>query len=181
MPKGSLLLHPVDPFFAPEPEKLEVALTTIGFLGRPINSHGWFTGDSFLQLLTFMGCSPHIKLEPESEHDRDFCHITFQASDKPQLLFSANSRPCRCRKCGKPIVTSWNEFHSDASNWHCKHCDHRHDALTEIRWRNDAGMASFMLEIHGIYPGEAQPVDALLSLLNKTAGKEWRYFYLHAL
>jgi hypothetical protein len=35
------------------------------------------------------------------------------------------------------------------------------------------------IEVHNIFPGEAQPVAALLRQLQQLDGSPWRYFYLH--
>jgi hypothetical protein len=179
MNKGSLLLHPLNTELLPDPETLHETLQRIGFTGEAIDEHSWMAGEQFLQLLTFMGCSPHIRLEPESENDHDYCHISLHQAITPQLLYSDNSRPCRCRNCGKPVVQTWKEYDAGAGSWTCRHCDTPHQRLEELRWRNDSGIAACFIEIHSIYPGEAQPVVSLMKQLEKIVKSDWRYFYLH--
>lgn len=179
MNKGSLLLHPLKTGLMPDLETLQATLHSIGFTDDAINERSWMVGEQFLQLLTFMGCSPHIRLEPDSEDDHDFCHISLRLADTPQLLYSEHSRPCRCNNCAKPVVKSWEAFDSNAGSWSCGHCNTPHQRLEELRWRNDSGVAVCFIEIHSIYPGEAQPVDSLMKQLEKVTNSDWRYFYLH--
>ncbi|OOZ38701.1 hypothetical protein [Solemya elarraichensis gill symbiont] len=179
MKKGSLLLHPLETELLPDLETLYATLHRIGFTGDAIDEQSWMVGEQFLQLLTFMGCSPHIRLEPDSEDDHDYCHISLRQAEAPQLLYSNHSRPCRCRSCGKPVVQTWKEFDAGAGIWRCRHCATLHKRLEELRWRNDSGVAVCFVEIHSIYPGEAQPVDSLIKQLEKITSSAWRYFHLH--
>lgn len=180
MSKGSLLLHPVNPDTRPDLDELESLLEKLGLIGTKIGKLRWNAGKAFLQLLTFMGCSPHVQFEPQSENDDDFCHVSFRNFNSPVMLASINSRPCRCRSCGKPIVTGWQLFDANAEEWQCPHCGHKHQHLSGLRWRNDAGFASLFIEIHSIYPGEAQPIPSMMQQLKSLTGEEWRYFYLHS-
>lgn len=179
MPKGSLLLHPVNPDYQVDTVTLINSLSTTGLVGEVIAKLDWKAGENFLQLLTFMGCSPHIRFEPLSAHDQDYCHVSLQLHEQPVLAFSANSRPPRCRSCGKPVVAAWNDFEVSGHSWRCNHCEMLHSSVMQLRWRNDAGFARNFIEIHGIFPGEAQPVPSFMKQLETETATPWRYFYLH--
>ena len=182
MAQGSLFLHATDPQGVIATDHLITQLQSIGLLGESLTAPqtGWQVGEAFLQLLTFMGCSPHIRLAPASPTDQDFCHLTLHHYAQPQLLTNPLARVCRCANCGKPMATNWQALDLQASLWECPFCAHRHNDLHSLRWRNDAGYARQFVEIHNIYPGEAQPVDALLERLASLGDVPWRYFYAFA-
>ena len=153
---------------------------SMGFIGKknPHEEASYLTGNSFLQLITFMGCSPHIRFEPLSPDDNDYCHIRFLRFDKPTLLASDNSRTPGCSHCRKPAFSDWSALREPLSTpLVCQHCG-AGLSLAELRWRQDAGMARFFIEINSIFPGEAQPVERFMRRLETATGTAWRYFYL---
>ncbi len=179
MAQGSLFLHPIDPAQVIASDLLVETLHAIGLIGTALTAPhaGWRVGDAFLQLLTFMGCSPHIRLEPASATDQDFCHLFVRHFAQPTLLSHPLAKPCRCAQCGKPMATHWQALDLHATHWDCPFCGNHHKTLTELRWRTDAGYGRQFCEVHSIYPGEAQPVDALLDRLAQLSATPWRYFY----
>jgi len=46
-----------------------------------------------------------------------------------------------------------------------------------IKWTKHAGFARLFIEIGNVFPGEAVPVDELLSCLRELGIGEWVYFY----
>ena len=136
-------------------------------------------GNRFLQLVTFMGCSPHIRFEPEHPDDDDYCYIRLIESEKTLLLASDNSRTPGCPLCRKPAIADWSLLlgNGQSNLVACQHCGAMSQP-EELRWRNDAGMARLFIEINSIFPGEAQPVESLMQHLQHETGCQWRYFYL---
>jgi uncharacterized Zn-finger protein len=181
--QGILILHPDDPGSGPQLRPLRQLLTDMGLIGAAVRGQQetFSAGEQFLQLITFMGCSPHIRLEPQGEHDNGYCFIRLKSFDAPRLRVSAHARPPRCQACAKPVAAAWLEQLETHGAVTCPHCGHRHRQPRQLRWRNDSGMARVFIEIHNIFPGEAQPVAALLRQLQELDGSPWRYFYLHTL
>ncbi|MEA3303091.1 MAG: hypothetical protein U9Q75_07455, partial [Pseudomonadota bacterium] len=140
----------------------------------------YFAGEMFLQLITFMGCSPHIRFEPEDEQDKGYCYVTLADYETLQVRVSEHARPPRCYACKKPVGKGWQTAVLQAEMITCPHC-HQQQQPDQLSWRNDSGMGHFFIEIHNIFPGEAQPVANLLQLLQSIDASQWRYFYLHSL
>jgi hypothetical protein len=176
---GKLLIHPTSPDCELNIKKLLLLLDSTGFISRnPVRENDLFpVGDRFLQLLTFMGCSPHIRLEPEYPGDEDYVYIRLIESVSPQLLVSDKSRTPGCPKCRKPAFPDWSVLEQEDPALVCQHCGARLSPQ-ELRWRTDAGIARHFIEINSIYPGEAQPVASMMQQLREATGCEWRYFYL---
>jgi hypothetical protein len=177
---GKLLIHPTRPECTFDIKNILLLLDSIGFISRDdMLKDGVFpVGNRFLQLITFMGCSPHIRFEPEHPDDDDYCYIRLIESEKTLLLASDNSRTPGCPLCRKPAFADWTPLdHAETSPLVCRHCGARL-LPGELRWRNDAGMARLFIEINSIFPGEAQPVESMMQQLREATGCEWRYFYL---
>jgi hypothetical protein len=189
-----LLLYPQDPDCAPvDTAALADALQAIGFIGAPVAvADGVFypTGDRFLQLVTFLGCSPAIEVDPPADPaaleparaSGAFCHV-YLASDT-QLAFRADPRtpPPRCPAC-RQAFAAWQariaRWRKDPAtlDWTCPACGHR-GRLTELRFRKSGGFARTWVEVRGIHPAEAVPGEALLNRLYTLSGCRWQYSYL---
>ena len=180
MKNGKLLIQPTSTECIININSIALFLDYIDFiiLSERQDSGVMLAGKRFLQLITFMGCSPHIRFEPRDADDDDYCFIRILEYEKPRLLRSQNSRTPGCPHCRKPAVADWSLLENpQKTTLSCQHCG----ALSrpeELRWRNDAGMARLFIEINSIFPGEAQPVESLMQHLQKETGCEWRYFYL---
>ena len=155
MSHGQLLLHPVLPTSGIAVEQLDRLLTEIGFAGETIPglSEGRYVGENFLNLLTFMGCSPHIRLEPDDDSDTGYCHIAITRLPQPVIRHSENARPPRCTACGKPVAKSWESIGISESEIECPFCSQCHADSQSLRWKNDAGYGTLFVEIRNIYPG----------------------------
>ena len=81
---------------------LVTALQTIGLVAAPAcrdPASGYRAGEQFLQLVTFLGCSPAIELEPPADPDEcahacasgSLCHIRFPPTND-RIRFRADSR-----------------------------------------------------------------------------------------
>ena len=149
------------------------------------------TGERFLQLITFLGCSPMIELEPPKEPERVesasrdglFCNIHLSGSDAG-LQFRADklTQAPRCPHCRQPepnwqeLVDRWRDD-NHALDWQCHACGHK-DRLTGLNFRKQAGFGCAFVEIRGIYPSEAVPGEALHNCLHKLSGCDWRIMYI---
>lgn len=189
-----LLLHPADPDCTPPAATtLAAGLQAIGFIAAPVAvADGVFypTGANFLQLVSFLGCSPAIELEPPADpaalataRERgSFVHVYIDSGPRLRLRAANGAPPPRCPACRQPVadwhaaVSAWREDPA-ALAWTCRHCGHA-ARLTDLQFRRTAAFARAWVEVRGIYPSEAVPNDALLARLRELAGCDWRYLYL---
>ncbi len=156
-----------------------------GLLGQAstnLGSNHYLVGDNFLQYVTFMGCSPYLKVYPEHEHDTDYCSAYIPDSSLT-VRFVAGQQVTvpRCPLCKKAIpagndmLDTWMKDHTNKAI-QCPHCN-KTSMLYELDWRKNAGFFNFAIAISNIFPKEAIPGQALLDWLHSLTGCEWAYFY----
>lgn len=185
-----LVLHPEDANYAPESSSMiRDVLYDAGFISGACSiadgeqvQQAFLPGEQFLQLLTFMGCSPNINLAPQYEGDRGFCHIMLSPiSAQPHFRSHERDVFARCPECGRRD-TAWQvhigRWQADASlnKYICPHCD-KNLSLYDLRWRQMAGFGRFFIEVFSIFPQEGIPTNNLLSLLEKACARPWTYFF----
>ena len=191
MPSHKMLLHPADPEYRTDPARLAAGMQQIGLLAaaQPLgNSHIYPCGEHFLDLVTFLGCSPAIELDPPDEPARlteasmagRFCHAFITGNSPPRLRADARTPPPRCPACSSPLddwaVTLAARRPLDHT-WQCGNCRESFDIFS-LSFRKTAGIASIWLEIRGIHPFEAVPGPTLLDFLQDLSGGPWRTCYL---
>ena len=181
-----LVLHPAAPQFAMNDwQALIGKLQEVGFLGPMIaatEKNRYFVGDGFLQMITLMGCSPHIEFSPPKNGSRRFCHIQFsEIYTDVQFRSASHNVFARCPQCRKRI-TNWQHaigaWLQDPASAVCV-CDKCGEELPpyELSWRHTAGFARMFIDILDIYPQEGVPVQRLLTILEESTGIPWIYFY----
>ena len=173
--------------------ELAAHLTAIGLIGSPAAYDGGMfypTGSHFLQLVTFLGCSPTIELDPPAAADKlaaavrtaGFCHVMLSCHAQIQFRADPRTRPPRCPHCRQPVpawqdvIRQWRDDPA-ATAWSCTHCGH---ACSPTGWafRKSAGFGKVFLEIRGIYPSEAVPGEPLMKQLGILTGCDWEYIYI---
>ena len=195
MPVHKLLLCPVDPD-SPAIDSTDLAdrLQAIGLAGNAVSPGTeaiYPTGERFLQLVTFLGCSPAIELDlPDDPAERlaacaagQVCHIRISQTGSG-LRFRADSRvaPPRCPACRQAIdnwetrIAAWRSNPAD-SGWQCSHCAHQ-GRVFDLNFRKSAGFGHTFIEIWGIHPSEAVPVTILLDALEDLSGCKWKTLYV---
>lgn len=183
---GSLFLSPANPFVTVEHlHQLKQRLQALGLTGKAwqAQADSYLCGEQFLQLITFMGCSPYLEFSPPADGRDNFCHIVLHQYADCRIFSGRQTAPPRCPACRYRIV-EWRQLlqqvdiADEQQLWSCPKCgDSRHPA--NLDWRQNAGAGKVFVEIKNIFPGEAVPVDTLLQQLGKlTAERKWRYFYL---
>jgi len=176
---GKLVIHPRDARAEPpELNSLIESLRALELVGSPVGNSAakFLVGERFLRLITFLGCSPHIELDPPADGSRNFCHISILGPfQKPQLLHSKNTHPPRCPSCHKSI-SDWQAY-SEQESIYCTNCS-TESPMESIRWTKHAGFARIFIEISNVFPGEAIPVDELLNTLGEMGAGDWNFFYL---
>ena len=119
--------------------------------------------------ITFLGCSPYLKTQPESPEDEDYCAIIIpRKTSIPELLINTQgyaqkySLP-RCPYCKKQAA---DNFTLDNTNEiKCMHC-HETVPVAELDWKKLGGIVNFRIEVTKIFPNEAIPTEQLLARLN---------------
>ncbi len=178
MDRPKLLLTPTEPCRFAITE-LRDLLQQIGLAGEARSSDGGTilaTGERFFRHISFLGCSPNIRLEPNAPDDIGFCHLRLRGRpDAPlQLRLGRNSRKPRCPDCRHAIPMP--QHHSLQSGFICPGCG-SHQPIHQLDWRRNGGSGRFFVELWNIYPAEAVPDPGLLQQLETISGCRWDYFY----
>ena len=194
LPAYKLILLPTDPDTGIDNcEQLVHPLQAIGFIGEPLSCReGVFypVGEHFLQLVSFLGCSPMVELEPPVRNaeldaavaDGRFCHVMLTCKSTLQFRADPQTRPPRCPECGQ-AVSDWARHLQDwrdnpaETGWTCTACKQT-APLTRWVFRRTAGFGKVFVEIRGIHPSEAVPVESLLQTLRTVTGNPWHYMYI---
>ena len=194
VPAYKLLLLPSDPGCpCIGLERLAGCLQTIGLIGAPRRlSEGTFypTGERFLQLVTFLGCSPMIELDPPADHatleeasaEGRFCHVFLRETEALEFRADGQTRTAHCPECRKPVpgwqslIRDWQRDPAHA-RWQCTSCGHTGQP-PELRFRKTAGFGKTWVELRGIHPAEAIPAEGLLAALRGLSGCDWKALYI---
>ena len=111
MAAQKLILLPTDPACPPVgSDRLAKKLQAIGLIGPPraVNNDTFYpTGEHFLQLVTFLGCSPMIELEPPSDPVTlaadsaagKFCHVFLSSAESLRFRSDPRTPAPRCPAC----------------------------------------------------------------------------------
>jgi hypothetical protein len=176
-------------------ETLVARLRATGLIDAPVcedPSKGYCAGKRFLQLVTFLGCSPAIELDPpadpaECERARtsgSLCHVRLAPAEQ-LLRFRADSglampRCPRCRQSepGWPEILSQWRADPRQNRWACRNCGYR-GRLYDLNFRRRGAFGRTFIDICGIHPAEAVPGESLLETLGELSGCGWNYMYLH--
>jgi hypothetical protein len=175
----SLFLCPGQHHFTLDENAVLISLLhKIGFISKKINTREtdlrYFTGDQFLNYVSYMGCAPAIQFEA-SEDKRDFCFIEIHHYDSAKLIHSKKqTRAPHCPVCTKP-VKDW-QHHSTTTAITCEICNTT-SSIETFDWRKMAGYARLFVEITDIFPREAIPQQILLDKLADITSIKWQYFY----
>lgn len=178
MNPGYLIIYPTLTCPTLPHSELIAHLAEAQLLGNPVASHKqqFYPGDGFLQLITYMGCSPAIPLGQNSEQDN--CTIQlFGPYSAPQLITGSNTRPPRCPDCRHDFTAWQTQFNCGTPNLLiCPECS-KPLSPYKLNWRQQGGIGRQFIVISQVFPGEAVPVSALLRSLKTDAG-EWDYCYI---
>ncbi len=190
-----LIFHAENPLFTPvDRDRFIEQLQTAGFIGEFFQSaqhQGFLIGDEFLKLITFLGCSPKIALQPpQNRHDWiNFCYIELKQLARPIFVSGLKRLKCCCCRCKSRIEplkfaseecaqtnSFTDQWSSGTQSIQCPEC-HHNALLEELNWKHSAGFGQFFIIIHSVYPHEAVPADKLLDLLQILTRQTWQYFY----
>jgi len=142
-------------------------------------------GQGFFEQISFLGCSPSLKLEPpsagEEGADAEFCHVAVDCSDEIKFLGGSNVRAPQCPQC-KTIDENWQSilpFWRKAPEVYTRQCIGcgATKPLHMFNWRRTAGFAALSVHIWGVHQSEAVPNEGLLKDLEALTRCPWEYFY----
>jgi hypothetical protein len=182
-----LVLYPLESTTVISERVLEDALKEIGFIAAPFMIEGdkrYFAGERFIEHISFLGCSPHINLEPPAagqESDTEFCHVSFLLADAPMFLAGDNLVVPSCPSCrkrqqsGELALSPWQTV-TESMCWQCEHCGQEH-AYAALNWRRTAAIARTSVHVWGVHESEAVPNESLLNCLRGLDVGDWDYFY----
>lgn len=187
MSAGSLLIHPADPAASP-PSLTALAglLDELGLIGEPLPAQpaAYRVGPGFLRHVTFLGCSPHLVLDPPEDGGDAFSHVAVLGPyASPHLIVGDNTQAPRCRACRAPFADwraealAWMS-HPDSAVATCPACEAR-QAPVALDWRETAAVGRVFVDVRNVFPGEGVPGDELLDRLAKLTGGRWRYAWVH--
>lgn len=138
------------------------------------NNNHFYSGDSFLDYIAYMGCAPAIQLEASADNE-NFCFIKLHNYEAAELIHSkTQSSAPHCPNCNKP-VHDW-QTQRTSTTISCDSC-HTTSGIEKFDWRRMAGYARLFIEITDIFPKEAVPQPVLLEKLSTITNTGWLYFY----
>lgn len=173
-----LIFHPRDAQQTIPRESLVQSMREIGFIAEGLAGHEgdcYAAGGHFIDLLSFLGCSPVINLSPE-DGDK-FCYIELMDLPAAELISGSQAFQPRCSQCRLPLP-DWKRQLNTRSTIQCHECM-TEMSLEQVNWKQSAGYASQFMLVHNIYLHEAVPVERLLMTLQAIShNKAWNYFYV---
>jgi predicted RNA-binding Zn-ribbon protein involved in translation (DUF1610 family) len=174
IPDHFLILFPKNPAWAPANlVSLAAALKAIGLVGVERGPDLFTTGPEYLNLITYLGCSPQIALG-ENENATTI-HLSGVFST-PQFLHGDNLKSPRCPQCRETPVK--RDFMPAAGkNLRCQHCGYVGLPHT-FDWRRSAAFCRVFIEISNVFESEAVPGEELTDCLAQATGEVWDYSYV---
>jgi len=167
-----LYLYPANQLNVANIHQILVLLKKLHFIDQKISDTRYSTGDGFLSLITFMGCSPDIELDPHE--NVPYCYIEIESSEALRFISGINTKPAPCPKCKQGIT---NVPDPANSKLRCPGCNEK-VKTSELNWRKSAFLAKSWIRIGNIYELEAVPNDQLLNALKSETGEKWKYAYI---
>ena len=178
MPQYKLVLYPAVPEFTQlDSDVIITALKKCGLISAVMHENTFLPGDTFIELLSFLGCSPNIVLKP-SDGDH-FCHVRIKPvlADVHCLGHIATAIP-RCPRC-KHKLADWQQtpdWQLGATACTCPAC-HINTAMQNLDWKQACAYGRMAIDILNIHPFEAVPSESLLTILQTVTNVEWNYCY----
>jgi len=159
-------------------------LTALNWLGELFTTgqqNSFFVGDDFFKYITFMGCAPAMRLEPENDSDLNFCFIHLN-TELPQPQFRGHQERFvpRCPECRHGLTDWQKELSSwqinDKTIFSCSHCE-AEISIPHLNWREKAAIGSCFIEVYSVYPHEGIPTTSFMAHLKSISGFDWKYFF----
>lgn len=173
-----LVFHPQQLSDTPaDMDQLLNTLLDMGLIGEKQADNAYLPGSEFLQLLSFLGCSPHIHLHPNDGHPWCYLQINPPTDSALCLGYTVSVVP-RCPAC-QHRIKQWRDldgWRRAESLYTCEQCA-TVTPMPKLKWRQECGYGRFSFHIAHIHPHEAVPADKLLGTLEQNCGFPWSYCY----
>ena len=157
-------------------------LTGQHFLGCELDTNNNYrcfeTGEDFLHQITFLGCSPTLFVNNESDVLKTF--ISIAQHNVIQFGNSSPIPPARCPHCKKTekawpdYLQHWSTDNSTLEN--CTHCQ-KDFHFTQMKWKKNGGYGQLLIQIHGIQEHLAVPNQIFINELEAFTKTNWEYFF----
>jgi len=181
-----LLLYPKEAYRSFSDTQFIVdALQDIEFICKTkgiFERNHYHIGDKFFDYVTFLGCSPAFKTEPDQTGALDFLHIEMsESTEKANFHYNSLGVQARCFQCKSKLNNVLDKVMADKADlkktqFSCAKCEVNSDILN-INWRNTACFVNQFIAIHQVFPHEAIPNESLLLLLQDVTNTPWHYSY----
>ena len=173
-----LLLFPESFQPRPDADVVECALADLGMTGPPLGEAGYYlVGDRFIDHVSFLGCSPDIRLEPHADErpgEAGFLHVSLKnLAGELSHRHGRHPRPPLCPECRKPAPG----VDDISSPYRCRHCGAAVPPL-DLVWRDGEVVLQDAIEFIGVHPREGVPTEHFLAELARSTNCRWRYLYL---
>lgn len=180
MATSRLIFSPQDPTQAVDEPQLLQQLSQLELITLPAyRENHYLPGDDFTSLITFLGCSPNISLQPDDSNTNDsHCFISLiNTTVDPQCLGYTRQCHPKCPQCRKRIA-DWktSDWQQPGALCQCDKCGCE-TAYTGLNWKHECCFGRSGFSIANIYPHEAVPTDQLLEMLRQLTGIAWDYAY----
>ncbi len=149
------------------------ALHAAGLIGDERKPWLFSTGPEYLNLITYLGCSPHIAL---GENEGATTIRLGGIFDAPQFVRGENLKLPRCPRCRKVLENAEISDSPDVSLY-CKCCGYG-SSIHDFDWRHSAAFGRIFIEISNVFESEAVPGEELAGCLNQATGEVWDYSYI---
>ena len=169
-----LVLHSVDSQWAPPSlSKLSAQLHGIGLVGAERAPGQFSAGADYLNLVTYLGCSPQIALGETGEATVIRLIGPF---DAPQFRSSSNLKRPRCPQCRHVLMNKGDPVLKPDDEVFCDRCGASSPVLA-LDWRRSAAYGRFFIDISNVFESEALPSEKLLEKLRLSTWQTWDFFY----
>lgn len=180
MPTSRLIFTPADSTQCIDATQLLQHLAQLELITpTAYRENHYLPGDNFISLITFLGCSPNISLQPDvSDSDDSHCFISLiETTDQVQCLGYTRQCHPKCPHCRKRIA-DWktSDWQQPGALCVCDKCGSE-TAYAHLNWKHECGFGRCGFSIANIYPHEAVPTDQLLEKLQQLSGMDWDYAY----
>lgn len=173
-PGHFLVLYPSNPRWAPESlDAIAQALLSTGLVGEKRDDFLFSAGPNYLNLVTYLGCSPQIALG-ENEAATTICLSGIL--DSPEFQAGTNLKSPRCPQCRKTVQAP-ETVGPGEQTLSCNHCGYSGRAY-QYDWRRTAAYGRVFIEISNVFESEAVPGEELTDCLLKATGEVWDYSYI---
>lgn len=167
-------------------------LSRLQLIGNPLlqnNIQYYQVGNEYLNLISFLGCSPTFEFSIPSDIKQSGLDSTNNKyyyikiiieSNKTRFMHSDFSVKARCPNCRKhlpnwkKLIVDWTA--SNTSQFQCVFCQIMSN-VEKIEWGKSAGFVSTSIELYGIQAELAVPSDKLLDSLGDSSKTKWKYFF----